>query len=220
MPRGFDGSSGRGACIDNGFDYINVIFVAVIASLLTFSVLLLNGVVNIKSPDQYDVMNTLGLMFVLAMFLERSIDVFLSAWRSGKADLLDGKIESKENEIKSTQEQIKNSEGDLETLEKSLKEAKGKLEACINDRIYYRIGSRKWALWGGLAAGVLISAVGIRLIGSFFELGEGVSLLQTRVFHGVDMLLTGGLLAGGSNAINDMMKVYAQFLQGTRKRMK
>jgi hypothetical protein len=43
---------------------------------------------------------------------------------------------------------------------------------------------------------------------------------QLTCFHVVDVLLTGGLLAGGSDAIHKMMSLYVTIMEGTSDRFK
>jgi hypothetical protein len=149
----------------------------------------------------------LGSFFVISLFLERSIEVFLSAFRAGDADRLDLKTKMKKKELDKI---------DKDTDQTRWSKVTEELGALKGERAEYRIRSRQWALWGGLAMGVFVALVGFHGLESlvdpeyFKELGL---TLHLRLFHGVDVLVTGAVLAGGSDAVNKIMKLYSAFTE-------
>lgn len=150
-----------------------------------------------------DLTPLLTQLAVVALFMERSIEVFLSAWRSSEADRLDNTIERLKSDLTKTPNDVQ-----IQT----------ELKGTEKERVAYRSTSRRYALWGGLLVGVLISAAGLRLLGYLYTNPVSPGMQQT-LFHALDIALTGGLLAGGSGLINDLMKVYTSFTQETRRKM-
>jgi len=71
----------------------------------------------------------------------------------------------------------------------------------------------------GLGIGFLVSLVGVRVLGNVIDIAS-LSGDQQGVFTVVDILLTGAVLAGGSEAVNKIMKVYNSFMIATEKRTK
>lgn len=147
-----------------------------------------------------------GYLLLISLFVERAIEVFLSAWRSGRADELDIEIANLNKQVagsaKTTAEKLKLN---LQSLEK--------------DRTVYRAGSRFIAQWLGLGIGVLVALVGVRVLGNIVDITT-LSKEQEAAFVVVDVLLTGAVLAGGSEAINKIMKVYNSFMIKTAEKAK
>lgn len=144
----------------------------------------------------------LGSLFVIALFMERAIDVFLSAFRAGGADMLDLKISIKQKALIG-----------VDRLSDSGKEMTAELENLLTERSLYRVRSRQWAQWGGLLLGLLVAFIGFHALESLVD-PEYVNLMKStshyRFFIAVDVLLTGALLAGGSTALNQIMKIYGE----------
>ena len=63
--------------------------------------------------------------------------------------------------------------------------------------------------------GLLISAVGIRTLESMVDRNAltEISRLQSLVFRLVDVLLTGGVIAGGSEGIHKIANIYNAFTE-------
>ena len=133
----------------------------------------------------------LGILYVVALFVERSLEVFIKAWRqSGKSRLQENLRLANENATADA--------------EKELEE--------------YRAGTQRRALLAGLTLGILVSLSGIRLLGSIFEVDNfsGWSFQQS-LFQLTDILLTAGLIAGGSKTIHELMALIDDFLRKSRR---
>lgn len=149
----------------------------------------------------------LGYLLLISLFVERAIEMFLSAWRSEAAD-------KKDLEIKHLNEKINAVGGkSIENRDVVYKELK-KLEA---ERSQYSAKSRTYALWAGLIIGALISLIGIRTLNNIIVVKD-LAGIQKQLFISVDILLTASVLAGGSEAINKLMKVYNSFMNTTIKK--
>lgn len=148
-----------------------------------------------------------GYLLLICIFVERSIEMFLSSFRGAGADKLDLKI-------KNLQENIKDLEGKMQfddVAMKQLTEMKTNLRTTGDDRAHYRAESGYLALWIGLLIGLVVSLVGVRILGNIVEFDNMVDK-QKGGFIAVDVLLTGSVLAGGSEAFNKIMKVYNSFM--------
>ena len=150
----------------------------------------------------------IGYLFLISLFVERAIEVFLSAWRSEGADNLDFEIAHKKKEIE------KHSGEDAGV---SIESLYTKLEQIERDRVIYSTQSRSIAQWTGLTIGICISFIGIRVLGNIVN-PPSVDTLQMNIFVAVDIILTAAVLAGGSEAINKIMKVYNSFMLATVKK--
>lgn len=138
-------------------------------------------------------LSQLGILYIVALFVERSLEVLIKAWRqSGKSGL----------------------EEEVRTAEDSGKaDAEKELQA-------YRAGTQRRALLIGLTMGVMVSLSGVRLLGPIFEIGEAWAPFQRAMFHFTDVTLTAGLIAGGSATIHELMALIDTFLRESRRQAK
>ncbi len=158
------------------------------------------------------VVSLLGGLAAVSIFLERSIEVFLSAFRASGADCLDSAIETAQKEY----DQLRTAAG----AGTGLLEAKKNLDDAQQRRTDYRNRSRIYALWGGLFGGTLISLVGLRTL-SLILAKETYPTTGWRgcVFVAIDVLLSGALIAGGSDAINKVTKLYSTVMESAGKKV-
>ena len=138
----------------------------------------------------------LGILYIVALFVERALEVLLKAWRQG------GKIRLRE--------EIAANEGD--------DAAKAASERKLDE---YRTGTQRRALLGGLTLGILVSLSGVRLLGPIFQFDASDGwTFQMGVFQFTDIIITAGLIAGGSATIHELMALVDDFLRASRKRAK
>jgi hypothetical protein len=85
-------------------------------------------------------------------------------------------------------------------------------------RSAYKSQTRKIALWTALFFGLMISGVGIRSLDSLVQPVQGsvYSGVQSLVFRCLDVLLTGGLIAGGSDGIHKITQLFTTYFEETR----
>ena len=136
----------------------------------------------------------LGILYIVALFVERSLEVFIKAWRQGGKSRLEETVRLAEDATKAD-------------AEKALEE--------------YRAGTQRRALLVGLTLGILVSLSGVRLLGPIFEFGVGDAWsFQQAVFQFTDIVVTAGLIAGGSATIHELMALIDDFLKTSRRRAK
>ena len=66
----------------------------------------------------------------------------------------------------------------------------------------------------------MVSLSGVRLLGPIFEFGGAEASFQQAVFQFTDVILTAGLIAGGSATIHELMALVDDFLKTSPKRAK
>ena len=93
------------------------------------------------------------------------------------------------------------------------------LNAIERQRLAYKSNTRIIALWTSLLCGLLISAIGIRSIEPLIVL-DANNPIQIIIFRCLDALLTGGLIAGGSEGIHKFTQVFTDFLEATSRQAK
>ena len=98
-----------------------------------------------------------------------------------------------------------------------------KLKANEQLRSAYKSQTRKIALWTALSVGLLISGVGVRSLDTLLQpVPQGAlnANIQGLVFRCLDVLLTGGLIAGGSDGIHKITQLASTFFEETRNGIK
>ena len=164
-----------------------------------------------KSLAVGDVTKLLTTFFVLALFVERTLEVFITAWRG---------------------EETVKGEDDLQTAKQALAQnpADSALQAPVKTKtdwlIQYKAETKAIALRCGLVLGILIAAVGVRSFGTF--VGRPVEptsmkfwfYMQIGTFNVLDVLVSGGIIGGGSDAIHKMMNVITEFFDATANKVK
>ncbi len=135
----------------------------------------------------------LGILYIIALFVERSLEVLIKAWRRGGKSRLE--------------------EEKAQAAEEGRAAADSKLQE-------YRAGTQKRALLLGLTFGFMVSLSGVRLLGTIFEFGGGTAPLQQAVFRFTDVVLTAGLIGGGSATIHELMALIDDFLKTSRRSVK
>ncbi|MBE9050203.1 hypothetical protein IQ243_07205 [Nostocales cyanobacterium LEGE 11386] len=101
---------------------------------------------------------------------------------------------------------------DLNTIISELNEKERK-------RVAYKSDTRIIALWTSLLFGFLMSGIGIRSIEPLIVININ-SPIQIVIFRCLDALLTGGVIAGGSEGIHKLIQVFINFIEATSKQIK
>ena len=186
----------------------------VVLAVLLIGGLVLGAKVGFLTPKAFgagDITKLLGRFFVLALFVERTLEVFITAWR-GKETV------QRENELKAAKESVLLSPPDPSDTE-VIKDKANWLAA-------YKCETQAIALRSALVLGILIAAVGVRSFNIFVEEptlpqpAQWFNQLQLGTFHVLDVLVSGGIIGGGSDAIHKMMNVITEFLDATASKMK
>ncbi|ODS33043.1 MAG: hypothetical protein SCARUB_01805 [Candidatus Scalindua rubra] len=163
--------------------------------------------IDFKDDALKEALKIIGYLFVISLIMERAIEVFLSTWRGGEADLKDLEI----NRLTVQLNELTNANKKSNEINKIKKE----LKSLNKKRTEYRIKSREIALWTGLIFGIIVGAIGIHTLGAIVNLDKVDNIPQKTTFKIVDIILTGSVLAGGSEAINKIMKVYTNYMKAT-----
>lgn len=127
-----------------------------------------------------------------ALFVERSLEVFLTPWRGGNSDDIQERIT-----------QLTGAEGMATEL------AAAKIEL-----VTYKSATRGVAFSLGFSLGIVSAMFGIRGFLAFVDPGSlaGVSLVQRTVLGALDVLLSGALIAGGSEGLHRVISVFMAYV--------
>jgi hypothetical protein len=153
--------------------------------------------VPFKSIQETDVLAILTSMFVVAVFMERSIEAILTPVRVPDRQKIERDLEDYKREAKTDETKIK----DVIAKQRELDT--------------YRLKTAQRAYWLSFSFGLVISLVGIRTLAGLVEPDELQKLgdLHRTMFSFVDIILTGGVIAGGSAAINKIASAISNFFK-------
>ncbi|MBC8181288.1 hypothetical protein H8E88_09190 [candidate division KSB1 bacterium] len=212
----------------------SIIFIPIIFAFV-LSIWITPNPLELKQLTLPEIGQFLGILFVIALLLERALDIFLTTWRATDSEKIGVKIKNLETKISNLKAQKK----ELLTRKKGLTnpDETNKIRATeltdeINDNSAtlgvlnleihdYKAKTRKYAMWSGLFIGIIISSLGIRTLNTFVVAQSLQSLpyYQSSVFRFMDVLLTGGLIAGGSDGIHKFIDFYRNFMENSSKKV-
>jgi len=188
----------------------------VAAVALSLPAWLTPGWIPFKNFTQTEVLQLLTALFLIALFLERALEVFLTTWRGPAAADKQLAVEiarRKVDAVKGATTGLKDDQS-----KDPLAEAHEVLAVAERDRTSYRSVTQQYALWAGLTVGLLVSAAGIRTLQPLVDSTKLPG--DQRFFHLMDAFLTGGLLAGGSEGIHKITQVFTNFMEATANKPK
>lgn len=196
------------------------------------------GAITPKESALTDLGNAIVVFSFAALALQSSMGIFISNWRGEEKTRKNRRVDNFKKEIAELKAQINPSPvvtkddiqaesstpslqppqpltpvivvtlepEELEKKKTELENLKQQLELAEIDLGKYRDETKTVVSRLSLAAGILVSLAGVRILQSFAD----VSLLgkQLSLFNTIDVLLTGGLLAGGSEGVYRLTKVY------------
>jgi hypothetical protein len=198
---------------------IKIFYIILLVIILAIAVSLSFKFVEFRKDIGSSIGTILGSLLIVALLLERALDVFLTTWRAEGSEKLDSEI----NDIKEKIARLKQA-GKTDS-DPDVKTEQGYLRQKNQEKLAYRSKTRVIAMWSGLILGVIISAIGFRVLATLVapdvaEKLKDYTEAQSYFFNLFDILLTGGLIAGGSDGIHKVMDLYRVFMEGSSTRVK
>lgn len=134
-----------------------------------------------------DLTQRLTPLFVIALFIERALEVFVAASR-----------------------------GPEEHVKKAMRKTKlGAITPEeVAHLVAFKAETRRITLSAGIVLGIVVSAIGIRGLALFISPEQIAGLVgwQRPLLTGVDVLVTGAVLGGGADGIHKIVNVFTTFL--------
>lgn len=201
----------------------SVILWTLLAAAVGYAVSILTYTVRIDDKVTFEqVSQLMTSLFFVAVLMERFVEIFMTIWRGEKHKAIQQTIESFEDDLK--EEHVKLKAPTLTSKErKQILELTNRLEADIKngrrDLTEHESKTTVLSLRASFAVGVIISLAGIKALNVLFD-ADALKGLQAIFFRTVDVIITGGLLAGGSKLINSVMKVFEDFMAATSEKAK
>jgi len=162
------------------------------------------GVIHFRQFSAAYFVQQLTPLMLVALFIERGLEVFLTAWRGGKAADLARNVEK-------TQELVAKNQAPITDA-----------HAAEDGLTQYKSETQQIALPAALFLGIVICAFGIRGLGPFVDADAFNNLhdVQKKLFTAMDVLLTGALVGGGSDFVHKFISVFTNFMDSTAAKAK
>lgn len=144
-------------------------------------------------------------LLLLALFIERALEVFLTVWRAGGAAAI-------ELDVRRLRKLF---EKDLTSHSVDLLSSESALSA-------YKSETQKIAFICGITFGIIVSAFGVRSIELFVDpdIFHSLPAVQRSLFNIVDVILTGAVLGGGADGLHKLVAVFTNYMDVTSKKIK
>lgn len=151
-------------------------------------------------------LNVLARLVLVSLFIERGTEVFVELWRGSQKDF-------KKHSIELVQQHLQTGIHDIYEQHQLQEDLRLKSE----DLHQYQAITKRVALWTGFLFGLLISLAGVRALSSLFSMPATQD--QMVLFRSLDVILTAGLISGGSEGIHQIMTFYKKFIEASERKM-
>lgn len=159
----------------------------------------------------------IGWLFAVALIVERAVEVVVMVFRDQQADLLDeaeNQAIKKFNEATKAANALALNDPTKASADNSVNAVKATLIAIQHSKVVYRAETKEVALLVGFAFGIFVSMAGVRALHSLLDANSSDGIFFTIA----DIVVTGAMLAGGSEGIHRMANAFNGFMDGLSAR--
>lgn len=157
-----------------------------------------------KLETGQEIVEALLGLFVAALFMERVQEVVVTAWCQGERLTLESNLEDAKR--------VANEDGASDEDRQAVLDAERALK-------YYKNSTKVFAFSVGLFIGFIFALLGVRALAEVM-IYENLAGFQSDFFAVIDLLVTAGVIAGGSDAIHKLISVFTDAFDATRRRLK
>jgi len=170
----------------------------ILASAMVFS--MHPEVITLADYTVSDYVELMTPFLLVALFIERALEVFLTVWRGPKS-------------------------AEMEHDLKFQKGKKGGADAGKTEErklLAYKQGTQARAFGVAVVVGIIISALGLRALEMLFDADVFASLpeLQRGMIQVLDILITGALLGGGADGVHKVLALFTTYMDETKRKVK
>ncbi len=140
-----------------------------------------------------EVFGALGAIFVIVLLVERVTEIVNAIWRQPHADSIKTEIEALSKDAAKS----------AEVLERT------------KELTTYKAETKSISLLVGFSISIIVCAAGVGLLSTILDVSEAC----TGFIRGVDILLTSGLIAGGSDGFHKFVSALEAFFAESKKRI-
>jgi len=158
---------------------------------------------DFKPFEASAIVGNLTGLFLISLFLERALEVFVSSWRDADSRAL-------EHDIRHAVAAAKAADAAAAAeAERAVREKRHALHL-------YKTKTARVAFTCGLVAGAVIALAGARALGPLLVKLPDPGTPQALMVTVVDVVITAGLIGGGSDGIHKLVSVITDYLDAIR----
>jgi hypothetical protein len=151
-----------------------------------------------------EIVGNLTALFLISAFLERALEVFVSSWRDAARRALEQDVLHAAADVKATADAAAAAEA-----QRQLREHRRALHL-------FKAKTARVTFACGLIAGAVIALAGARALGPLLVQLPPAGSPQALVVTIVDVVMTAGLIGGGSDGIHKLVSVITDYLDAVR----
>lgn len=171
---------------------------------------------TIKDAKDMEALGMLTTLVFAALLLERVLEVFVSAFRSRGEKEKAYEVEKALVALKEQEQGIakmtgkKADTGELVEMQEKRARMQARLTTHEREWMAYKAGTQAFTIRISLVISLIISLVGMRTLPVFFTEASllGLDPWHRLLFDWVDVMVTAGVIAGGSEGIHALASVY------------
>ncbi len=141
-------------------------------------------------------------LVLVSLFIERSLEIFITVWRGGTETTLQRAVEA------------------AQSLADNVADKTLRVQQANDNLRTYRFQTQQIALRSGLILGLLIAFLGVRGLGNFVVFSASTSDIQKSLFNLADVLLTGAVMGGGSDFMHKLITTFTDLMNATSQKAK
>lgn len=143
-----------------------------------------------------EIVGNLTSLFLISLFLERALEVFVSWWRDADRMRLEQEIVRAEAEASA--------------------DSRRRAVELAQELQTYKSQTARRSFMCGLAVGVVIALAGARALSPLLSQLPAAGSPQLLLITIVDVIITAGLIGGGSDGIHKLVSVVTDYLEKAR----
>jgi hypothetical protein len=158
-------------------------------------------------------LTALAALGVVALFVERTLEVFMNVWRTPKRAMIEKVVAEASDAVRAIDT--------TQTASPAGTEARANLYKVQSLQSSFSARTRSIALVWGLMVGVLVSLVTPGILDSVMTVTASPGWQWSEsLFHAIDIIITGALIGGGSVGLHQMTSTIGEFFAQTRAGLK
>lgn len=160
------------------------------------------------------VIRRLSVLIIVALFLERALEVYKLSYFAQEKKRLETQIIQRQLELETL---VSDSE-DSSSNSDAVQAAALRILSAEEDLRLYKDQTRQQILQVAIVFGLLLSSVGLRCLEGIVQYPTPETISETfrlYLFRVLDLSLTAGLIAGGSEGIHNILKKLYSFFPDT-----
>jgi hypothetical protein len=154
-------------------------------------------------------------LFLVALTFERALEVLVTTFREPGEMPLRHKLDEVQERLDFIPKDIRLPQPEKLALEERLVVEHAGARKALDG---YKSETRVVSLGLSLVCAIIVSAAGFRVLATVVSNPPTGGTFQGAVFTVIDVLLTGGLIAGGSKGIHALTQAVGEVLDATRRR--